>query len=156
MSLLNRIMKVLESKRFVITGKHDCANSSDWTRPASRNRIDHFERYISILKFPRETEQDEQPAKRKKAKLDEEEQEDDKDLKKLLDQILVKLDASKFKRDWIARRVDLIVCPVDQRPFAILGWTGSRQFLRSIKLYSMREFGYKLSSHGLYDSKNVI
>lgn len=43
------------------------------------------------------------------------------DAQEYLEKILSSLDASKYKRDWIARRVDLIVCPIDQFPFAILG-----------------------------------
>ncbi len=66
-----------------------------------------------------------------------------------------KVNASKYKRAWIARRVDLILSPIDQFPFAMLGWTGSRQFIRSIRLYSEKEMQMKLSSHGLYDQKEV-
>jgi DNA polymerase/3'-5' exonuclease PolX len=38
----------------------------------------------------------------------------------------------------------------------ILGWIGSKHFNRSIRLYSEKEFGYRLSSQGLFDYKNVI
>ena len=73
----------------------------------------------------------------------------------LLDQILASADASKFDREWTARRIDFIITPIDQLPFAILGWTGSRQFERSIRLYSEREFGWRLTSHGIYDHKKA-
>ena len=75
--------------------------------------------------------------------------------KELLSEIFKNLNATKFERNWIARRVDIIICPIEQHAFALLGWTGSKQFNRSIRLYSEKEFNYKLSSHGLYDHKNV-
>lgn len=53
-----------------------------------------------------------------------------------------------------ARRVDLIVAPRKQWPFAVLGWTGSRRFERSIREYAKKEKRYRLSSHGLYDENN--
>jgi DNA polymerase/3'-5' exonuclease PolX len=40
--------------------------------------------------------------------------------------------------------------------FKKLGWTGSRQFNRSIRLYSEKEFNYRLTSHGIFDHKNVF
>ena len=99
----------------VIQGKHDKESSHDWTRAQSKNRIDHFERFISILKFPIFKSNMNEPSA-KKLKIAEELKEYDN-----LDEILNSLNASKFKRDWIARRVDLIICPIDQFPFALLG-----------------------------------
>ena len=116
--------------------------------------FDLFEKYISILKFPKLINEDSsnQELSNKKPKLD-----NNLDDKHLMDDILGSLDASKFKqRNWIARRVDLIISPIDELPFGVLGWTGSRQFLRSMRLYSDREFGYKLSSHGIFDVKNNV
>jgi hypothetical protein len=94
----------------VIFGKHDKQSHHDWTKPNSKNTIDLFERYISVLKFPifkNETDSLLVPSKR--IKLDA----DDEDNKPLslsqethqLNEILESLDASKFKRNWIARRV---------------------------------------------------
>ncbi|XP_033122382.1 DNA nucleotidylexotransferase-like isoform X4 [Anneissia japonica] len=51
----------------------------------------------------------------------------------------------------VARRVDLIMVPASQYPYALLGWTGSRMFIRSIRDYSRKEMNMILTSHGLYD-----
>jgi len=53
--------------------------------------------------------------------------------------------------DWLARRVDLIVIPASQYYYGLVGWTGSKHFNRSLRLYSQRELGLRLTSHGLYD-----
>ncbi|KAK2491478.1 hypothetical protein MC885_013489 [Smutsia gigantea] len=44
---------------------------------------------------------------------------------------------------WKAVRVDLVVTPIIQFPFALLGWTGSQ----------LEGEGLRLNSHGLFDSK---
>jgi hypothetical protein len=41
--------------------------------------------------------------------------------KALLSEILTGMNAQVFERNWIARRVDIIVCPMEQYPFALLG-----------------------------------
>ena len=100
----------LESKGYVVFGKHDQKSHHDWTKPSSKNTIDLFERYISVLKFPvfkNETDGLLVPSKRIKLDADNE----DKEMLSLsqetnqLNEILSSLDASKFKRNWIARRV---------------------------------------------------
>ncbi len=40
------------------------------------------------------------------------------------------LDLSSGDRDWRARRVDLIISPASQYPYALVGWTGSKHFNR--------------------------
>ena len=143
----------------VIYGKHDRASEHDWTKPASKNRIDHFERFISILKIPNmnfehTTKNEFVSNQNKKQKLETRKSaESSKQLSN--ESILRNLNASKVERAWIARRIDLIISPIDQFPYAILGWTGSRHFIRSIRLYSEKEMQMKLSSHGLYDHKQV-
>lgn len=52
---------------------------------------------------------------------------------------------------WKAVRVDLVVAPVSQFPFALLGWTGSKHFERELRRFSRKERGLWLSSHGLFD-----
>lgn len=39
-------------------------------------------------------------------------------------------DQSKSDRDWIARRVDLIICSASQYYYALVGWTGNKHFNR--------------------------
>lgn len=55
------------------------------------------------------------------------------------------------ERDWIARRVDIIISPYSQYYYALVGWIGSKQFNRDIRTYADREMKMKLTSHGLYD-----
>ncbi|XP_045053337.2 DNA-directed DNA/RNA polymerase mu isoform X2 [Desmodus rotundus] len=52
---------------------------------------------------------------------------------------------------WKAVRVDLVVAPVSQFPFALLGWTGSKHFERELRQFSRKERGLWLNSHGLFD-----
>ncbi|XP_006832315.1 PREDICTED: DNA-directed DNA/RNA polymerase mu [Chrysochloris asiatica] len=52
---------------------------------------------------------------------------------------------------WKAVRVDLVVTPVSQFPFALLGWTGSRHFERELRWFSRKEKGLWLNSHALCD-----
>ena len=65
------------------------------------------------------------------------------------------LKLSEQPRDWLARRVDLIVSPYNQYYYALVGWTGNKQFNRDLRLYATRELGMHLTSHGLYDLKKV-
>ncbi|XP_073252923.1 DNA-directed DNA/RNA polymerase mu-like [Porites lutea] len=53
------------------------------------------------------------------------------------------------------RRVDLIVTPPSQFPFSLLGWTGSKQFNRSIRDYAWKILKIKLSNHGMWDHNQV-
>lgn len=58
-------------------------------------------------------------------------------------------------RCWRARRVDLIIAPASQYYYALVGWTGSKHFNRSLRLYAQRRFGRRLTSHGLFDPATV-
>ncbi|KAM6956184.1 DNA nucleotidylexotransferase [Aplochiton taeniatus] len=58
-------------------------------------------------------------------------------------------------RGWRAVRVDLVAPPVDRIAFALLGWTGSRQFERDLRRFANKERQMILDNHALYDkSKN--
>lgn len=80
-----------------------------------------------------------------------------------------------------AVRVDLVVVPVSQFPYALLGWTGSKvgglllatgagrglpsgapiqpgflqHFQRELRRFSRKERGLWLNSHGLFDPQQV-
>ncbi|XP_036605167.1 DNA-directed DNA/RNA polymerase mu [Trichosurus vulpecula] len=54
-------------------------------------------------------------------------------------------------RDGKAVRVDLVVSPISQFAFALLGWTGSQHFERELRRFSQAEKNLLLNSHGLYD-----
>ncbi|XP_077992912.1 DNA nucleotidylexotransferase-like [Glandiceps talaboti] len=58
-------------------------------------------------------------------------------------------------RNWKAVRVDFVVCPSSQYAYALMGWTGSRMFNRSVRLYADRELGMTLTSHGLFHKSTM-
>ncbi|XP_043912851.1 DNA nucleotidylexotransferase [Protopterus annectens] len=55
------------------------------------------------------------------------------------------------RKDWKAVRVDIVVPPFDRYPFALLGWTGSRQFERDLRRYATHEKNMMVDNHILYD-----
>ncbi|KAM9311969.1 DNA-directed DNA/RNA polymerase mu [Gastrophryne carolinensis] len=59
-------------------------------------------------------------------------------------------------RSWKAVRVDLVVTPYSEYPYALLGWTGSKHFEREMRRFSWNEKKWTLSSHGLYDTEKKI
>eukprot|EP00076_Gallus_gallus_P022652 XP_015144083.1 DNA nucleotidylexotransferase isoform X1 [Gallus gallus] len=67
-----------------------------------------------------------------------------------------KCDMAEVK-DWKAIRVDLVITPFEQYAYALLGWTGSRQFGRDLRRYATHERKMMLDNHALYDkSKRVF
>ncbi|XP_077325684.1 DNA-directed DNA/RNA polymerase mu isoform X2 [Lithobates pipiens] len=54
-------------------------------------------------------------------------------------------------RTWKAVRVDLVVTPYSEYPYALLGWTGSKHFERELRRFSWQEKKWTLNSHGLFD-----
>uniref|UniRef100_A0A8C8R888 DNA nucleotidylexotransferase n=1 Tax=Pelusios castaneus TaxID=367368 RepID=A0A8C8R888_9SAUR len=59
-------------------------------------------------------------------------------------------------KDWKAIRVDLVVSPFEQYAYALLGWTGSRQFERDLRRYATHEKKMMLDNHALYDKTKRI
>lgn len=59
-------------------------------------------------------------------------------------------------KTWKAIRVDLVMCPYERRAFALLGWTGSRQFERDLRRYATHERKMILDNHALYDKTKRI
>ncbi|NWV32105.1 TDT nucleotidylexotransferase, partial [Grantiella picta] len=59
-------------------------------------------------------------------------------------------------KDWKAIRVDLVITPFEQYPYALLGWTGSRQFGRDLRRYAAHERKMTLDNHALYDRRKRI
>ncbi|XP_040906002.1 DNA nucleotidylexotransferase [Toxotes jaculatrix] len=55
------------------------------------------------------------------------------------------------RRGWRAVRVDLVSPPMDRYAFALLGWTGSRQFERDLRRFARLERRMLLDNHALYD-----
>ncbi|XP_068806096.1 DNA nucleotidylexotransferase isoform X2 [Struthio camelus] len=56
-------------------------------------------------------------------------------------------------KDWKAIRVDLVISPFEQYAYALLGWTGSRQFGRDLRRYATHEKKMMLDNHALYDKR---
>ncbi|XP_072258981.1 DNA-directed DNA/RNA polymerase mu isoform X2 [Pyxicephalus adspersus] len=54
---------------------------------------------------------------------------------------------------WKAIRVDLVVTPFLEYPYALLGWTGSKHFERELRRYSWQEKKMTLTSHGLFNGE---
>ena len=65
------------------------------------------------------------------------------------------LELSNSQRNWRAVRIDLVPAMPSKFPFALLGWTGSKQYNRSLRLHA-KKLGYSLSSTRLYDIKQVF
>ncbi|CAH2322405.1 DNA nucleotidylexotransferase isoform X1 [Pelobates cultripes] len=60
-------------------------------------------------------------------------------------------------KNWKAVRVDFVITPYKQYAYALLGWTGSRQFERDLRRYATNEKKMMLDNHGLFDkTKNVF
>ncbi|NWR33087.1 TDT nucleotidylexotransferase, partial [Tachuris rubrigastra] len=59
-------------------------------------------------------------------------------------------------KDWKAIRVDLVITPFEQYAYALLGWTGSREFGRDLRRYASHERKMILDNHRLYDRKKRI
>nr|XP_030132008.3 DNA nucleotidylexotransferase isoform X4 [Taeniopygia guttata] len=66
-----------------------------------------------------------------------------------------KLEMAEVK-DWKAIRVDLVITPFEQYSYALLGWTGSRQFGRDLRRYAAHERKMILDNHALYDRRKRI
>ncbi|XP_042877998.1 DNA-directed DNA/RNA polymerase mu-like isoform X2 [Penaeus japonicus] len=58
------------------------------------------------------------------------------------------------KRDWQAVRVDFVFVPHSQWAYALLGWTGSKLYMRLLRHYSNRSLQMLLNSHGLWNRAN--
>ncbi|XP_035461974.1 DNA nucleotidylexotransferase isoform X5 [Scophthalmus maximus] len=59
--------------------------------------------------------------------------------------------AAEDHRGWRAVRVDLVSPPMDRYAYALLGWTGSRQFERDLRRFARFERQMRLDNHILYD-----
>lgn len=111
--------------------------------------IDRFERCLSIFKLSR-VEQ---------GRTDRQDQVEDvvpseKDARPESGELSQPLQTeAAAERQWRAVRVDLVVSPITQFAFALLGWTGSKLFERELRRWAGHERGMSLSSHALYDNK---
>ncbi|CAL8391235.1 unnamed protein product [Arctogadus glacialis] len=59
-------------------------------------------------------------------------------------------------RSWRAVRVDVVAPPMERYAFALLGWTGSRQFERDLRRFARKEKRMLLDNHGLWDKTKIL
>ncbi|XP_045923486.1 DNA-directed DNA/RNA polymerase mu isoform X2 [Micropterus dolomieu] len=132
--LMPKVVARLESQK---TTRNSYLESNDGpARPASN--IDRFERCFSIFKLAKEEKRGAtQP--------------------ETLTENGVQILQTKPARHkpWRAVRVDLVVSPISQFAFALLGWTGSKLFERELRRWAGHEKAMSLSSHALYDNKQI-
>ncbi|AWP00734.1 putative DNA-directed DNA/RNA polymerase mu isoform 2 [Scophthalmus maximus] len=128
--LMSKVVSWLESQGFLLyhkTSRNSYLESANGpARPASN--MDRFERCFSIFKLAKkyhELGKDAGPEETKPA----------------------------GHKPWRAVRVDLVVSPISQFAFALLGWTGSKLFERELRRWAGQEKAMSLSSHALFDNK---
>ncbi|XP_064600872.1 DNA nucleotidylexotransferase-like [Liolophura sinensis] len=174
--LLGNLLQRLESRDVVLCGNlerstyTDAAMEKDF-KISARGQLDHFEKWLGIIKISK-NHNTLQPLSgdayvdTSLAKGDTSEIKGDLPLSGNLDidtyaskpkrqkvnpDGQTSLELADSKRDWLARRVDLIICPYSQFFYALVGWTGSKQFNRDLRLYAAKKLDMKLTSHGLFD-----
>lgn len=148
--LMPKVVSWLQSKGFLLyqkTTRNSYLESDDGPAQPSSN-MDRFERCFSIFKLDtgegtRATETSEEsggeaagapeadPAPGSQAVSDGEQ--------------------NPGAKPWRAVRVDLVVSPISQFAFALLGWTGSKLFERELRRWAGHEKAMSLSSHALFD-----
>ncbi|CAN9504461.1 unnamed protein product [Ophioblennius macclurei] len=136
--LLPKIVSWLESRGFLLyqkTTRNSYLESNDGPGRPSSN-MDRFERCLSIFKLlKRDDRGTEEMGERAEDELTHVQAE------------------SPPTRRWRAVRVDLVVSPISQFAFALLGWTGSKLFERELRRWAGHEKAMSLSSHALFDNK---
>ncbi|XP_074473960.1 DNA-directed DNA/RNA polymerase mu [Sebastes fasciatus] len=141
--LMPKVVSRLESQGFLLyqkTTRNSYLEAKDGpARPASN--MDRFERCLSIFKL---SEEDGRGMTRPETENTPE------DASGVVAPSQVKGEALK---PWRAVRVDLVVSPISQFAFALLGWTGSKLFERELRRWAGHEKAMSLSSHALYDNK---
>ncbi len=166
--LLHKLLHRLSKYQMTLSGQYHKSTYSDdllemnSTSKYLRGSIDHFEKWIGILKINKvvsETESKSNTNSEKCGSSDDSSSMDlhlqvipkscqskssspkkedslqnldslDKPNTSQLMTLTSALDLASGERDWRARRVDLIISPASQYPYALVGWTGSKHFNR--------------------------
>ncbi|XP_074642693.1 DNA-directed DNA/RNA polymerase mu-like isoform X2 [Tubulanus polymorphus] len=165
--VLVKLMNRLYEKDHVLMGKHEtCSFREDKLKKddklTRRGQLDHFEKWIGIVKFnEKSTSSESPPAAKRPKKFNRGSPNGPKNSLDASDELAERnasgeslsdaIELSRSPRDWKAVRIDIVVAPYSQFYYAVVGWTGSKQFNRSLRLYAARELNMKLTSHGLYD-----
>ncbi|KAG7499180.1 DNA-directed DNA/RNA polymerase mu [Solea senegalensis] len=155
--LMSKVVSWLESQGFLLYQK-TTRNSylvSDDSPALPPSNMDRFERCLSIFKLAQD-----QPHRAKQLgalPLDTaEHRRGDSGLQTDQDSCSQRIQTPGGQEDtkpWRAVRVDLVVSPISQFAFAVLGWTGSKLFERELRRWAGQEKAMSLSSHALYDNK---
>nr|XP_033803925.1 DNA-directed DNA/RNA polymerase mu isoform X2 [Geotrypetes seraphini] len=128
--LLSKVIGQLQSQGLILY--HDLKRNSyhDAFSPDSKStsNMDHFERSFSIFRLK---------------------------VASHIGDIGARDHSPESSKDWKAVRVDLVVTPISQYPYALLGWTGSKHFERELRRFSCNEKKMVLNSHALYDTVEV-
>ncbi|XP_068222422.1 DNA-directed DNA/RNA polymerase mu-like [Palaemon carinicauda] len=143
--VLPRLMKQLNLAGYILHSRFEKSSYNETMYRKSNQQLstmDHFEKCFCIFKCPR-----------KGLWL--------LDFNNSLKEADFNLDfksisaASNVNRLWQAVRVDLVVIPKEQWAYGLLGWTGSKLFMRMLRHYSNTILKKTLNSHGLWDSKEM-
>ncbi|XP_068190134.1 DNA-directed DNA/RNA polymerase mu [Antennarius striatus] len=139
--LMPKVVSWLESKGFLLyekTTRNSYLESKDGpSRPSSN--MDRFERCFSIFKLSEEEKGGAQ-------------QTDSVSQNHSGESSHPVSGPEAGQKQWRAVRVDLVVSPISQFAFALLGWTGSKLFERELRRWAGHEKAMSLSSHALYDN----
>ncbi len=133
--LLSQLYAHLKAMNFILLGNFGTSNNDYETDEKRKNStLDNFDKVFTIFKLPiNENESDLSTP--------------DFDAQNI--RALFEFAQSDRKIKWKARRVDLIVCPYSQLPFAMIGWIGNEMFNRSLREYARKEMNMKLTNHFL-------
>lgn len=144
--LMPKVVSWLESQGFLLyqkTTRNSYLESEDGPARPSSN-MDRFERCFSIFKLSEDEKRGTEQAETENTPEDTCSQGKDEGLKQT---------KHGGYKPWRAVRVDLVVSPISQFAFALLGWTGSKLFERELRRWAGHEKAMSLSSHALFDNK---
>ncbi|XP_068562484.1 DNA-directed DNA/RNA polymerase mu [Cebidichthys violaceus] len=142
--LMPKVVSWLDSQGFLLyqkTTRNSYLEAKDGPARPSSN-MDRFERCFSVFKLPEEARR-----RAKEARGAAEETEP------CSGPAAVSQVKGEGLKPWRAVRVDLVVSPISQFAFALLGWTGSKLFERELRRWAGHEKAMSLSSHALFDNK---
>ncbi|KAM9307306.1 DNA-directed DNA/RNA polymerase mu [Pholidichthys leucotaenia] len=157
--LMPKVVAWLESQGFLLyqkTTRNSYLESKDGPGRPSSN-MDRFERCLSIFKLTKEPRTKESETSgvqthdflRTQTDAETDENPQQSHSHELRDHQWRNPTADRL---WRAVRVDLVVSPISQFAFALLGWTGSKLFERELRRWAGHEKAMSLSSHALYDN----
>uniref|UniRef100_UPI0037E81796 DNA-directed DNA/RNA polymerase mu n=1 Tax=Semicossyphus pulcher TaxID=241346 RepID=UPI0037E81796 len=161
--LMPKLVSCLEAQGFLLyqkTTRNSYLESKDGPGRPSSN-MDRFERCFSVFKLDEEKETHERTLNGAHTEADPQSHPPAVSQSQTGQQRASDEDEGEVEkktkpaghRRWRAVRVDLVVSPISQFAFALLGWTGSKLFERELRRWAGHEKAMSLSSHALFDSK---